>query len=58
MLERDALERFVEDFGDHAYRFAFTLCGNEPDASELVQNAFVKVFDKASSFDETQSLES
>ena len=58
MLERDALERFVEKFGDHAYSFAFSLCGNEEDARELVQNAFVKIFDKAESFDASQSLES
>lgn len=58
MLERDALERFVEEFGDHAYSFAFGLCGNEADARELVQNAFVKIFDKAESFDSSQSLES
>lgn len=58
MLERDALERFVEEFGDHAYSFAFGLCGNEVDARELVQNAFVKIFDKAESFDASQSLES
>jgi RNA polymerase sigma-70 factor (ECF subfamily) len=58
MLERDALERFVDEFGDHAYSFAFGLCGNEPDARELVQNAFVKIFNKAESFDSSHSLES
>jgi RNA polymerase sigma-70 factor, ECF subfamily len=58
MLERDALERFVDEFGDHAYSFAFGLCGNEADAKELVQNAFVKIFDKAENFDSSQSLES
>lgn len=58
MLEREALERFVDEFGDHAYSFAFGLCGNEVDARELVQNAFVKIFDRAESFDSSQSLES
>jgi RNA polymerase sigma-70 factor (ECF subfamily) len=58
MLERDALERFVDEFGDHAYGFAYSLCGNEADAKELVQHAFVKVFDKAESFNSSQSLES
>src|ERR1039458_5060143 len=58
MLERDALERFVDEFGDHAYSFAFALCGNETDAKELVQNAFVKIFDKAERFDSSLSLES
>lgn len=57
MLERDALERFVDEFGDHAYSFAFSLCGNQEDAKELVQKAFVKIFDKAGSYDSAQSLE-
>jgi RNA polymerase sigma-70 factor (ECF subfamily) len=58
MLEREALERFVDEFGDHAYGFAFSLCGNQEDAKELVQKAFVKIFDKAASYDPAQSLES
>ena len=58
MLERDALERFVEQYADRAYRFAYGLCGNEPDARELVQEAFVKVFDRAALYDESQPLES
>ena len=58
MLERDALERFVDEFGDHAYNFAFSLCGDQEDAKELVQKAFVKIFDKAASYDASQPLES
>ena len=58
MLNRDRLERFVDEFGDHAYSFAYSLCGNEPDARELVQDAFVKIFDKADRYDPAQSLES
>jgi RNA polymerase sigma-70 factor (ECF subfamily) len=57
MLETPDLERFVDDYADAAYRFAYALCGNEPDARELVQGAFVRVFDKAALFDGTQSLE-
>ena len=58
MLERQDLERFIDEYGDHAYGFAYSLCGNEPDANELVQEAFVKIFDKADRFREGQSLES
>jgi RNA polymerase sigma-70 factor, ECF subfamily len=58
MLERGALERFVDDYADHAYAFAMGLCGNEPDARELVQEAFVKIFDKADLYDESQPLDS
>src|SRR3989338_9092499 len=58
MLEQDDLERFVDDYGDHAYNFAYNLCGNEPDAHELVQDSFVKIFDRAERYDSAQSLES
>jgi RNA polymerase sigma-70 factor (ECF subfamily) len=57
MLERDALERFVDEYGDRAYGFAYGLCGNEADARELAQEAFVKVFEKAELYDESQPLE-
>jgi RNA polymerase sigma-70 factor (ECF subfamily) len=58
MLETKDLERFVDRFGDHAYNFAFNLCGNEPEARELVQDAFVKLFDKADQYEPGQSLDS
>ena len=51
------MERFVEEYADRAYVFAYGLCGNEPDARELVQEAFVRIFDKADKYDEAQSLE-
>jgi RNA polymerase sigma-70 factor (ECF subfamily) len=58
MLASEDLERFVDEYGDHAYSFAYSLCGNEEDARELVQDAFVKIFDRADRFDDAQSLES
>jgi RNA polymerase sigma-70 factor (ECF subfamily) len=58
MLNRDDLERFVDEYGDHAYGFAFSLCGNEIDAKELVQEAFVRIFDRAERYDPAKSLES
>jgi RNA polymerase sigma-70 factor (ECF subfamily) len=58
MLTRDDLERFVDEYGDHAYSFAYSLCGNETDARELVQEAFVRIFDRADRYDPTKSLES
>lgn len=57
MLERDALETFVDEYADRAYGFAYGLCGNEAEARELTQEAFVKIFEKADLYDETQSLE-
>jgi RNA polymerase sigma-70 factor (ECF subfamily) len=58
MLTRDDLERFVDEYGDHAYSFAYSLCGNETDAKELVQEAFVRIFDRAERYDPAKSLES
>lgn len=58
MLARERLERFVEEHADRAYRFAYGLCGNEPEARELVQEAFVKVLDRADRYDETMPLDS
>jgi RNA polymerase sigma-70 factor (ECF subfamily) len=57
MLERDTLERFVDEYADRAYGFAYGLCGNEADAREIVQEAFVKIFEKAELYDASQSLE-
>jgi RNA polymerase sigma-70 factor (ECF subfamily) len=57
MLERDALEKFVDEYADRAYGFAYGLCGNEAEARELTQEAFVKIFERAEQFDATQSLE-
>lgn len=57
MLKTEELERFVEEYGDRAYGFAYGLCGSEPEARELTQEAFVKIFERADQFDETRSLE-
>lgn len=51
MLERNELERFVEQYADKAYWFAFGLSRNEPDARDLVQAAFVRLFDCADAYD-------
>lgn len=57
MLEARDFEVFVEQYGDRAYRFAYGLCGSDQEARELVQEAFVKILDKADKFDSTQNLE-
>jgi RNA polymerase sigma-70 factor (ECF subfamily) len=57
MIERNSLERFVEEYGDRAYGFAYGLCGNEADARDIVQEAFLRLFEKAELYDEAQPLE-
>ena len=53
----DQLERFVEDYSQRGYQFAFGLCGNGEDAKELVQEAFYRVFKSWDRYDQSQPLE-
>lgn len=55
MLSATDLEGFVERYSDRAYWYAYGLSGNEPDSRELVQAAFVKLFDSAATYDPGQS---
>ncbi|OGS39509.1 MAG: hypothetical protein A2506_03760 [Elusimicrobia bacterium RIFOXYD12_FULL_66_9] len=55
MLELNDLEAFVDRYADRAYWYAFGLSNNEPDAKELVQAAFVKLFDSAGTYDGSQA---
>lgn len=57
MIERVRLERFVEEYADKAYSFAVGLCGDDHLAQDLVQEAFVKVFDHAAGLDEQKGLD-
>lgn len=44
--------------GDKAYNFAYRLSGNEPDARDLVQEAFARAFEHADSYDPTRPFDS
>ena len=44
------LERAVEQYGKATYNFAFRLTRNEPDARDLTQEAFIRVFRAWKSF--------
>ena len=44
--------------GDKAYNFAYRLAGNEPDARDLVQEAFARAFEHADSYDPTRPFDS
>ncbi|MHB2025535.1 MAG: RNA polymerase sigma factor [Elusimicrobiota bacterium] len=51
----DCGESFAELVRAHrarAYGYAFRLCGNEPDAADLVQDAFMNAYKNFDSFDE------
>ncbi|HAZ09303.1 MAG TPA: RNA polymerase subunit sigma-24 [Elusimicrobia bacterium] len=55
MLTTGDLERFVDEYADKAYSYAYGLCNNEPDARELVQAAFVRLFEHAGRYDRARS---
>jgi RNA polymerase sigma-70 factor (ECF subfamily) len=51
ILDRETLERYIDEHAGHAYRFAFQLSGNDADARDLVQDAFARALDRAEQFD-------
>jgi RNA polymerase sigma-70 factor (ECF subfamily) len=44
MEQQAFLERAIEQYGKATYNFAYRLTGNEADASDLTQEAFIRVF--------------
>jgi RNA polymerase sigma-70 factor (ECF subfamily) len=44
------LERAIEEYGKQTYNFAYRLTGNEADARDLAQDAFVRVYKAWRSF--------
>jgi RNA polymerase sigma-70 factor (ECF subfamily) len=50
MEQREFLEQSVEQYGKAAYNFAYRLTQNEADASDLTQEAFIRVFRSWQSF--------
>ena len=44
--------------GDKAYNFAYRLSGNEPDARDLVQEAFSRAFEHSESYDPARPFDS
>lgn len=50
-MEQNAfLERAIEQYGKATYNFAYRLTGNEADASDLTQEAFIRVYRAWQSF--------
>lgn len=51
------IERFIREYSERAFQFAYHLCGNAEDAHELVQEAFFRVIRHWSRYDASQPLE-
>lgn len=50
MEQQAFLERAIEQYGKATYNFAYRLTGNDADASDLTQEAFIRVFRAWESF--------
>ena len=51
------LERFIREYAERAFQFAFRLCGNAEQAKELTQEAFFRLIRKWDQYDPSQPLE-
>ena len=57
MRGQEELERFVAEYSERGYQFAYSLCGNGEEAKELVQESFCRVFRNWGQYDRAQSME-
>lgn len=54
---QEELERFIREYSERAYRFAWRLCGNPEEAKELVQEAFLRAIKAWDRYDPSKPLE-
>lgn len=52
-----AVSEFIRIYGDKAYNFAYRLSGNEAEAGDLVQEAFLRVFRHWDRYDSNRPFE-
>jgi len=57
-MDAETFADLIARAGDKAYNFAYRLAGNEPDARDLVQEAFARAFAHADSYDPTRPFDS
>lgn len=58
MVSRDVFIDLIKRHGDKAYNFAYSLAGNEQDARDLVQEAFVRAFEARDRYDSGRPFDS
>jgi len=51
------IEKFIDDYSERGFQFAYHLCGDVEQAKEIVQEAFFHVIRKMEQFDAGQSQE-
>ena len=57
-MDAETFAGLIARAGDKAYNFAYRLAGNEPDARDLVQEAFSRALEHAGAYDSTRSFDS
>lgn len=53
----EKFEEFVREYGERAFQFAYSLCGDIEEAKEVVQEAFCRALKKWDSYDQSRPLE-
>jgi len=56
-MPSQAVVELLRRYGDKAYNFAFRLTGNEQDARDLAQEAFVRILEHAGRYDPSRPFE-
>lgn len=54
---RNGIDRFIEEYGQAAFDFAYSLCADVEEAKELVQEAFFRAFRGKEGYDPNRRLE-
>ena len=57
-MDPEAFAELLRKTGDKAYNFAYRLSGNDQDARDLVQEAFVRALEHAGSYDQDRAFDS
>ena len=57
-MDAQTFAELIARAGDKAYNFAYRLSGNEPDARDLVQEAFARAFEHAEAYDPARPFDS
>ena len=57
-MDAETFAGLIARAGDKAYNFAYRLSGNEPDARDLVQEAFSRALEHAGAYDPTRPFDS